>query len=91
MGSFDDYKAHHDDKYINAHVQLAESMCISKVQLEDTTVSWLLSVFDHSLQKVALGQRISPVWYQYLDSMDSLCSIQHAICSIHGLCECVIE
>ena len=35
------------------------SMCVSKVELEDTTVSWLLSVFQFNLQKA--NQKFNPV------------------------------
>ena len=35
------------------------TMCVSRVDLEDTTVSWLLSVFQVNLQKA--NQKFNPV------------------------------
>eukprot|EP01084_Bolivina_argentea_P111167 198432_1 len=52
--------AHNDNRTI-------ENMTISLVELEDTTIAWILSVFQYNLQKAVISNKINPL----LDGYDS--------------------
>ena len=58
---YNDMNMNNNNNNSNKNINNINSLCVSRVQLEDTTISWILSVFQVNLQKAAQQSQSNPV------------------------------